>query len=169
MQNFQQRLWCVCPQTLFESLWRKMDENNPFSSLRLHLHRNKSQGKMMRLFFLCLKMSSDDCLNELWLTLLITLNRILGMFLPFTLAALKSSVCASSFLPWFISQQADSGRRKNVYYQLADQEDKLQDLPVFDEICNTRKQHESNWIEKQNDCGKKNETFDGPVDSIPGG
>lgn len=132
-----------------------MDENNPFSSLRLHLHWNKSQGKMMRLFFLCLKMSSDDCLNELWLTLLITLNRILGMFLPFTLAALKSSVCASSFLPWFISQQADSGRRKNVYYQLADQEDKLQDLPVFDEICNTRKQHESNWIENQNDCGKK--------------
>lgn len=158
MQNSQQRLWRVCPQTLFESLWRKMDENNPISSLCLHLHRNKSQGKMMRLFFLCLKMSSDDHINELWLMLLIILNRILGMFLPFILAAFKSSVCASSFLPWFISRQADSGthfRKKYVYYQLTDQEDKLQDLPVFDEICNTRKQHESNWIEKHNDCGKK--------------
>lgn len=37
-------------------------------------------------------------------------NRFCGIFLPFTLAALSSSFCTSSFLPRVISQRADSGR-----------------------------------------------------------
>ena len=33
-----------------------------------------------------------------------------GTFLPFTLAALRISFMATSFLPWVMSQRADSGR-----------------------------------------------------------
>lgn len=37
-------------------------------------------------------------------------NRFCGIFRLFTLAALRSSFCTSSFLPWVICQRADSGR-----------------------------------------------------------
>lgn len=53
-----------------------------------------------------IKMGSE---NESCLKLLTCSNRVSGISLLLTLATLRSSFCAASFLPWMRSQRADSG------------------------------------------------------------